>query len=335
MVAFVVRRVLTLVPTLLGMTLVLFVIAHFLPADPARAALGEEATLAQVTAYRQELGLDKPVWVQYYNYLSGLLHGDLGRSIISRRPVVEDLKEFFPATLELSMAAIVISALIGIPLGIASAVKRGSRVDHLTRVASLFAVSMPIFWLGLLMQLFLYAKLGWLPFGSRLDTGMAPPPQITGFYTLDSLFALKFDMFLNALKHLIMPALALSSISTAVLARITRSSMLDVLSEAYVTTARAKGLAERIVIYRHALKNASIPILTLGGMQFGQLTGGAILTETIFAWPGAGRYAAYSIFRLDFPAVMGFALVATLLYAIVNLAVDLLYGSLDPRIRIR
>jgi len=335
MVAFVSRRFLILIPTLLGMGIALFAIAHLLPIDPARAALGEEATLEQVAAYREKLGLDKPIWVQFYRYVGGLLRGDLGNSIVSRRPVVDDLKNFFPATLELSIASIIISGLIAIPLGIASAVNRGLLVDHLSRVVSLLAISMPIFWLGMLMQVIFYAKLDWLPFGGRLDTAIPAPPLVTGFYTIDSLIARDFRALASALKHLVLPAVALSNITSGTLARITRSSMLDVLNETYITTARAKGLVERTIIYRHALKNAAIPIVTLGGMQFGRLMGGAVLTETIFAWPGIGRYAAYSIFWLDFPAVLGFALIATFLYALTNLMVDMLYGWLDPRIRVR
>ena len=333
MVGFLSRRFVALIPTLLGMALLLYLISSILPVDPARAALGEEATMEQVEAYRQQLGLDKPVWVQFSRYAWNLLHGDLGNSIVSRRPVVEDLKDKFAATLELAIASIVISSLIAIPLGIASAVNRNSITDHISRFVSLFSVSMPIFWLAMMMQLLFYARLGWLPYGSRLDPQMAAPPQVTGFYTIDSLIARDLGAFLDTLKHLILPALALSNISSGTLARITRSSMLDVLTEPYIVTARAKGLSERSIIYFHALKNAAIPIVTLGGMQFGSLIGGAVLTETIFAWPGVGRYAAYSIFWLDLPAVMGFALLATLLYALVNLGVDVLYGWLDPRIR--
>jgi peptide/nickel transport system permease protein len=333
MIGFLSRRLVALIPTLLGMTVMLFLISSILPVDPARAALGEDATMEQVEAYRKQLGLDQPLWVQFFRYVSNVMRGDLGNSIVSRRPVVEDLKEKLAATLELSIVSIVISSLIAIPLGIASAVSRNSLTDHVSRVVSLFSVSMPIFWLAMMMQLLFYAKLGWLPYGGRLDPHIAAPPQVTGFYTIDSLIAGDFTTFLSAVKHLFLPAVALSNISSGTLARITRSSMLDVLTETYIVTARAKGLRERSVICFHALKNAAIPIVTLGGMQFGHLIGGAVLTETIFAWPGIGRYAAYSIFWSDLPAVMGFALLVTLLFALVNLGVDVLYGWLDPRIR--
>jgi peptide/nickel transport system permease protein len=330
-VRFILGRFLALIPLLLGMTVLLFLVSHSLPADPVRAFLGQDATPDQIRFYRTKLGLDDPLPVQYLRYLQNLLRGDLGTSIISRRPVAKDLADFFPATLELTLAAVFLSSLVAIPLGILSAVKRGTLIDHVSRVVSLFGASMPIFWFGLLLQLVLYAKLGWLPPGDRLSNTLTPPPRLTGMFTVDALLAGNLTVFIDAVRHLILPAVALSNINLAILARITRSSMLDVLSEAYVITARAKGLHERVVIYRHTLKNAAVPILTVAGMRFGELMAGAILTETIFSWPGMGRYAVFSIERVDFPALMGFALVATTLYALVNLVVDVLYVRLDPR----
>lgn len=316
------------------MSVLLFLLSHTLPADPVRVALGQDATEGQVQAYREQLRLNDPLPAQYYRYVTGLLfRGDLGTSIISRRPVLNDLRDYFPATIELALASMLISFLVAVPLGVTSAVRRGAGIDHASRVLSLFAVSMPVFWLGLLFQLIFYAKMGVLPFGDRLDSGLPIPARITGLYTIDSLLHGDLSTFFMAVKHLILPAVVLSNINVAILVRITRSSMLDVLREGYITTARAKGLRERTVVYRHALKNAAVPVVTIGGMRFGELVGGAILTETIFDWPGIGRYAVFSIERVDFPALMGVAWVAAFLYAVINIAVDLTYAYLDPRTR--
>lgn len=334
MVTLLLRRLVALIPMLLGITAVLFVLTHLLPADPVYIALGPDASRAQVAAYRQEYKLNEPLWRQYLSYVNNLAHGNLGRSIISRKSVSSDLRAYLPATLELALTSIVLSTLVGVPLGVVGAINRGRLPDRIAQIVSLFAVSMPVFWFGVLLQIVFYAKLGWLPSANRLDSGMPPPPTITGLYTFDSLLTGRLSTFLDALKHLILPAIALSSINLAVLSRITRSSMLDVLSENYVVTARAKGLTERVVIYRHALRNALVPIITVGGMRFGDLMAGAILTETIFAWPGIGRYAVLSISNIDYPALTGFALVATLGYFLVNLTVDVVYAVIDPRVRV-
>ena len=334
MATLLVRRLVALVPLLLGITVVLFFLTHLLPADPVRVALGADASVEQVEAYRDQLRLDEPVWRQYVEYLSRLIQGDFGNSIISRRPVVDDLQAYLPATLELAVTSIIISTLVAIPLGVIAAVHRGRLPDRCAQVLSLFAVSMPVFWFGVLLQIVFYARLGWLPVSGRLSSDFTPPPTITGMYTVDGLLRGNVELFLDALKHLILPAIALSSINLAILARITRSSMLDVLGENYVVTARAKGLAERVVVYRHAFKNALLPIITIAGMRFGDLLAGAILTETIFSWPGIGRYAVYSISNVDYPALIGFAIVATLMYFLVNLAVDIVYAAIDPRIRV-
>ncbi|MBI4278856.1 MAG: ABC transporter permease [Armatimonadetes bacterium] len=333
MVVLVVRRLIALIPLLLGVTVVLFVLTHLLPADPVRVALGQDATPEQVRAYREELQLNTPLWQQYIRYVGNLIRGDFGKSIISRRPVVQDLRAFFPATLELTLTSIIFSSVVAIPLGISAAVNRGRWVDRLAQILSLFTASMPVFWFGVLLQIIFYARSGWLPAADRLDADLTPPATITGMYTFDSLVAGDTAVFFNALKHLVLPALVLSNINLAILARITRSSMLDVLGEGYVVTARAKGLSERRVLYRHALENALVPIITIAGMRFGDLMAGAILTETIFSWPGIGRYAVFSIERIDYPALIGFAVVATLLYALVNLGVDIMYAVIDPRMR--
>jgi peptide/nickel transport system permease protein len=334
MIALLSRRLIALIPLLLGITAVLFVLTHLLPADPVRVALGQDATLAQVEAYREELKLNDPLWRQYIAYVSHLARGDLGDSIVSRRPVLDDLRAYLPATIELAVTSIIISTLVAIPLGVIAAVNRGRLPDRVSQILSLFAVSMPVFWFGVLLQIVFYARLGWLPASDRIDPSLTPPTTITGMYTLDSLLTGNFEVFFSALKHLILPAIALSNINLAVLARITRSSMLDVLQENYVMAARAKGLSERIVIYRHAFRNALIPIITIAGMRFGDLLAGAILTETIFSWPGIGRYAVYSIANIDYPALIGFAIVATLGYFLVNLIVDMVYAAIDPRIRV-
>ena len=334
MAALLVRRLVALVPLLLGITIVLFFLTHLLPADPVRIALGADASVEQVQAYRDELRLDDPVWRQYLTYLGRLVRGDFGTSIISRRPVVDDLQAYLPATLELAVTSLIISTVVAIPLGVVAAVHRGRLADRVAQVLSLFAVSMPVFWFGVLLQIVFYARFGWLPASDRLGSGFTPPPTITGMYTIDGLLTGNFALFVDALKHLILPAIALSNINLAILARITRSSMLDVLSENYVVTARAKGLTERMVVYRHAFKNALLPIITIAGMRFGDLLAGAILTETIFSWPGIGRYAVYSISNVDYPALIGFAIVATLMYFVVNLAVDVVYAAIDPRIRV-
>ncbi len=333
MAKLLIRRLVALVPMLLGIAFILFVLTRMLPADPVRIALGPDASVEQVAAYRQQLGLDEPLWRQFITYVSMLAQGDFGNSIMSRRPVVNDLRVYFPATAELALASIVISATISIPLGVISALNRGKWIDRFSQVLSLFAVAMPVFWLGVLLQVLFYAELGWLPVAGRLSSDMVPPPSVTGMYTIDALLDGDFALFIDAIKHLILPAVALSNINIAILSRITRSSMLDVLGENYVTTARAKGLAERKVIVRHAFRNALLPILTIGGMRFGDLMAGAVLTETIFGWPGIGKYAVYSITNLDFPALIGFALAVTLMYFLVNLLVDIIYTVLDPRIR--
>lgn len=324
---------LSLIPLLLGVALVMFVITHMLPADPVRVALGMDASTEQVAAYRKSLHLDDPLWKQYLVYLSHLFRGDLGTSIMSRRPVLSDLRTYFPATLELVGASMLISVALSIPMGVIAAVKRGQWVDRLSQLVSLFAVAMPVFWLGVLLQIVFYADLKWLPAAGRIGSTFAPPPTITGMYTVDALLVGDWALWWDALKHLLLPAFALSNVNIAILTRITRSSMLDVLNEGYVTTARAKGLTDRKVIYGHAFRNALIPIITIGGLRFGELMGGAILTETIFSWPGIGRYAVYSIENVDYSPVIGFTLLATLIYFIVNLVVDLVYGIIDPRVR--
>jgi peptide/nickel transport system permease protein len=281
---------------------------------------------------RDEFGLDDPLPVQYGNYVSGLVQGDWGDSILSRRPVLEDLKVFWPATLELVMVAMFIATMVGMPLGVIAAVRADKFADQASRVISLLGVSMPAFWLAILMQLFFGLKLDWLPISGRLPTLTPPPDHVTGMYLVDSLLAGEWSTFVEALKHIILPAITLSFASLATIARFTRASLLEVLHNDYVRTARAKGLSERKVINRHALRNAFIPTLTMIGLSFGWSMGGSVLVETVFDWPGIGLYATKSALTLDFMPIMGIALLYGIVFSLINIAIDITYGFLDPRV---
>lgn len=334
MFRFIVRRILGLLFVLVGVSLFTFFLAQVVPVDPAAVALGQNARDEQIQAYRQELGLDRPVVEQYFRYAGRLLQGDLGKSIRTRRPVIDDLRDFFPATLELSFAALLVSLILGIPLGIIAALRRNQWADAMARMIALIGGSMPIFYVGLLVLGLFYRQLRWLPGQGRLDSTMNPPAEFSGLFVIDALVSGNWAVLQNALWHLILPALTLGYFSTAVLLRITRSAMLEVLSQDYVRTARAKGLQERLVVFRHIFKNALPSVLTTIGLTFGSLLSGAVLTETIFGWPGLGRYATTSINTLDLPAVMGVTLVAAFIYPIVNTVVDIGYGFVDPRVRV-
>ena len=330
---FLLKRVVGIAAVMIGVSVITFAISHVIPADPVAAALGDHATDAQIAQFRTEYHLDRPLPEQYLIYATGILHGDLGKSIRTRRSVADDLADSFPATLELSFAALLISIVLGVPAGVWSAVSRGRLPDYVVRVLSLAGGSLPVFWLGLIVIGLFYYQLGWFPGGGRLDTFVPPPPTRTGLYVVDSILAGDFEALRSSLVHLVLPALTLGYFSTAVIARMTRSSMLDVLSQDYMRTARAKGLAERLVIFRHGLRNALIPTVTIIGLTFGSLLSGAVLTETIFSWPGLGRYATASAVSLDFPAVLGVTLLAAIVYPVANLAVDIAYYWLDPRIQ--
>ena len=330
---FLLRRVVGIAAVMIGVSVITFAISHVIPADPVAAALGDHATDAQIAQFRSEYHLDRPLPEQYATYVVGILHGDLGKSIRTRRSVADDLADSFPATLELSFAALLISIVLGIPAGVWSAVSRGRLPDYIVRVLSLAGGSLPVFWLGLIVIGLFYYQLGWFPGGGRLDTFVPPPPTRTGLYVVDSLIAGDLAALRSSLVHLVLPALTLGYFSTAVIARMTRSSMLDVLSQDYMRTARAKGLAERLIVLRHGLRNALIPTVTIIGLTFGSLLSGAVLTETIFSWPGLGRYATASAVSLDFPAVLGVTLLAAFVYPVANLAVDIAYYWLDPRIQ--
>jgi peptide/nickel transport system permease protein len=334
MIRFILRRIAGLIFVLIGVSIITFALSQLVPIDPAASALGQNAREDQIQAYRKELGLDRPAIVQYFSYIGRVLQGDLGKSIRTRRPVADDLRDFLPATLELSLAAMIVALVLGISLGVVSAVRRNGLLDGLARAFALVGGSLPIFFVGLLMLALFYSRLRWLPGPGRLDAVLTPPPRFTGMYTIDSLLAGDWRLLKNSLYHLVLPAVTLGYFSTAVLLRMTRSSMLEVLGQDYVRTAQAKGLRDRAVILRHALKNAMIPVLTTIGIVFGSLLSGAVLTETIFGWPGLGRYATASVTSLDLPAVMGVTLVAAVVYPVANMLVDIGYHVLDPRISV-
>jgi peptide/nickel transport system permease protein len=344
---YILRRLISVIPTLIGVTLVIFLFQRLIPGDPAVAMLGEHATEENVARIREQFGLNRPPFLdrdaladgdlpgffdsQYVRYFRRLAHLDLGDSIHRRIPVADTLKERFPATLELALLSMIIALLIGIPAGIVSASRRNSTIDGVTMVGSLIGVSMPIFWLGIMFIMLFSVFLKWLPSGARLSTGVEIQ-TITNLLLLDSLLTGNFPGFVDALKHIIMPAVALATIPAAIITRMTRSSMLDVLQEDYIRTASAKGLAERVVLFRHALKNAFLPVITIIGIQAGTLLAGAVLTETIFSWPGIGKWVYDAILGRDYPIVQGVTLLIALIFLLVNLAVDLSYAVLDPRI---
>ncbi len=333
MLRYLLRRALFLIFVVLGVVTIVFFFSHLVPADPARVALGPDATKEMVDNYVRERGLDQPLIVQYGLYLQHIAIGDLGTSIVTRRSVASDLAQFVPATIELMVPSLILSTVLGLILGVSGAVNRNRPVDHISRLLSLFGMSMPIFWLGLVMQVVFFKELGWLPSSGRLDSNMMAPPTVTGMYTIDAVLAGQWNTFVVALKHLVMPAIALSSINLALTARMTRTSLLDELSADYVRTARGKGLTERAVTYTHALRNALIPVVTVLGTRIGAMFGGAVLTETVFAWPGIGRYAVNGFRWLDFPVVMGFTLLTCFLYTTVNILIDVSYFFIDPRVR--
>jgi peptide/nickel transport system permease protein len=333
---YIVKRLLSLLPVLLGITLLVFVFLHFIPGDPAVALLGEHGTPEQIAALRERLGLNRPLVTQYFIFLNHLLHFRLGISIISGIPVADEIRNRFPATLELAIAAMFVAVLLGVPAGILAAVRKNRWVDNLTMTGSLIGVSLPVYWLGLLLIYLFAIQLHWLPPGGRMsvDAGFNFRP-ITGFYVLDALLKLDVTTLKDVLAHLVLPAIALGTIPLAILARITRSAMLETLSQDYIRTARAKGLPERWVILRHALKNALLPITTIAGLQFGTLLGGAILTETIFSWSGIGSWIYDGILARDYPVVQGGVITVAIAFVLINLLVDLSYAVFDPRIQFK
>jgi peptide/nickel transport system permease protein len=333
---FLLRRLGSGLVLCVGITLVAFVVTHLVPGDPAAANLGQRAIgdPAAVRAFRHQYGLDRPLPMQYLLYLSQLLHGNLGISEQSHRPVLTDLAEYVPATIELALFAIVLSLVIGVGLGIVAAVFRDRWPDQVIRVVSLSGVSMPIFWVALVAFYLLFFKLGWLPGGGRLDPTQTAPAHLTGLFTIDALVHGQWALLWSALRHLVLPGLVLAIFTVGMLTRFTRASMLEIMGNDYVRAARLKGLPEHVVVLRHVLRPALVSIITVAGVAFGNLLSGTVLVENIFAWPGVGQYAYHSAVNLDLPAIMGVSLFVALVYIVVNLAVDLLYGVIDPRIRL-
>ena len=331
MLRFVVRRLLLLVPILLGLSILVFLWIRALPGGPAQALLGERATAESIAEIEEIYGLDRPIHEQYLAYLETVVKFDLGTSITSRRPVVDEIQERFPATIELALAAMVFSVAVGIPLGFIAAKRYGGVVDHLSLVGSLIGISIPIFFLAILLKYVFAVKLGWLPTVGRASV-LIDIEHPTKFYVLDAIIAGDVEAVVDTLKHLVLPAVALGSIPLAVIARITRAAVLDVQNEDYVRTARAKGLAPRIVDTRHVLRNALLPITTIIGLQTGLLLSGAVLTETVFAWPGMGTWLVDAIEARNFPVLQGGILFVALVFVLVNLVVDISYAVINPRI---
>lgn len=333
MFRFILTRLGLLIPTFIGVTLLAFLFIHLIPGDPIEVLAGERGLPPERhAALLRQLGLDRPLWEQYGLFFINILRGDLGHSLVTREPVLSEFLTLFPATIELSLCALTFALVIGLPVGIMAAIKRGTMLDHTVMGVTLTGYSMPIFWWGLLLIIFFSGFLQWTPVSGRISFLYFVEPR-TGFMLIDSLLSGEKGAFRSAVSHLILPAVVLGTIPLAVIARQTRSAMLEVLGEDYVRTAKAKGLHPRRVIGLHALRNALIPVVTVIGLQTGVLLAGAILTETIFSWPGVGKWLVDSIFRRDYPSVQGGLLLIASVVMIVNLIVDLLYGLINPRIR--
>lgn len=336
MSSYILKRILSLLPVLLGITLAVFLLLRLIPGDPAIALAGERATPEQIAALREQLGLNQPLWFQYFGFLGNLLRFNLGNSLISGIPVSDEIRSRWSATFELSIAAMIVAVVLGIPAGVLASVQKNRWLDQVTMGGSLIGVSLPVYWLGLLLVYLFSITLNWLPPSGRIsiESGLNFQP-ITGFYVLDALLRLNFSVLGDVLSHLILPALTLGTIPLAIVARITRSAMLEVLSQDYIRTAQAKGLPERLVIFRHALRNALLPINTTIGLQFGTLLGGAILTETIFSWTGIGSWIYEGILARDYPVVQGGVVFIAVVFVLINLLVDISYAFVDPRVQFR
>ncbi|MDN5558892.1 MAG: ABC transporter permease [Ruaniaceae bacterium] len=328
------RRILAIIPTLLGVLIGIFFLTRILPGDPARTIAGEQASAETVEKIRVEMGLDQTLGQQFITYVGNLFRGDFGLAWHTGHPVAEDLAARLPATIELGLTALLIAVVVGIPLGVVSAVRRGKFIDQASRVIALIGASMPLFWLGLLLLVLFYSALGWAPAPmGRVPSGVNPPTSITGLYILDSILSGDMKGLIGSLRSIALPAICLSLGSMAVTARMMRSTMLETLGQDYVRTAHSKGLAPRVVIWKHAMKNAAPVIVTVIGLQVGQMLGGAVITETIFAGPGVGSYVTNAIMATDYAPVQAFTLIAALVYLFVNLIVDITNARLDPRIR--
>lgn len=334
MLAYTIRRILHLIPVLLGLSIIVFLIIRAIPGNPAQTILGQAASKEAIENLTKSLGLDQPWYTQYFTYLGDLLTGDLGNSIRTRSSISDEIWPYLAATMELAFFAMVIAVIIGVNAGIVSAWFQNSWFDYTVMILALVGVSMPIFWLGLMEQWAFSIKLDWLPTAGRNDV-RDPVEAITHLYMIDTLIQGRFDQFVVVIKHLILPSMALATIPMAIIARITRSTMLEVMRSDYIRTARAKGLKMFWVIYKHSFKNAVIPVITVIGLQTGLLLGGAILTETIFSWPGVGRYIYEAIGFRDYPVIQSGILVIAVFFVLINLIVDLLYAAIDPRIKYR
>lgn len=334
MLGFIIRRILIVIPTLLGVTVIVFLMLRITPGDPAELLLGERATPTALDAMREYLGLNEPLYVQYGMFIKRAIRLDLGETIWTREKVSNEIRQRFPATIELAVVAMLISCFFGMVLGIISSTKQYSWFDYLSMVTSLFGVSMPVFWLGLMLMLVFSLTLGWFPMSGRLGVG-TDLRIITNFYVLDAILAWDWHALKDVLLHLALPAIALSTIPLAIIARMTRSSMLEVLRQDYIKTAKAKGLSQTRIVLKHALRNGLIPVVTVVGLQFGILMGGAILTETVFAWPGVGKWLFDGVVKRDYMVIQGGTLLVATTFVIVNLIVDVLYAVINPRISVR
>ncbi len=332
MFSYIMRRLLMLIPVLFGMTIITFSIVHLIPGNPAQVILGESATQVAIEDLEENMGLNEPYLKQYLLYVKGLFQGDLGTSLKTKTAIVKEIWPYIAATFELTFFAMLFAIFVGVNAGILSAWKQNSWFDFLAMVIALVGISIPVFWLALMEQWVFAQELDWLPAHGRQDS-RNPVDAITNFYVIDTLLALDFAKLGSTIKHLILPSIALGTIPMAIIARMTRSSMLEVMKSDYIRTVRAKGSGQFLVIYKHALKNALIPVLTVIGLQMGVLLGGAILTETIFSWPGIGRYIFEAINYRDYPVIQSGILVVAFLFVIINLVIDLFYSFIDPRIK--
>jgi peptide/nickel transport system permease protein len=330
---YIVVRILLTIPMLLILVSLVFFVLRIIPGDPALAILREGASEEQLQSFREATGLDRPLHIQYLEFIGGVIRLDFGDSITRNVPVIDEIKNFFPATIELALAAMLVTTTVGIFFGVYAAHHRKKASDYGIRIASIILYAIPIFWLGLMLQMVFGAQLGWLPVAGRLSAGNTPTENITGLYTIDAILTWDWELFKDAVRHLILPAITLGLVLAGIFIRLTRANMLDVLEEDYITAGRARGIKERILVYRHGLRNAFIPIVTLLGLQVALLLAGAILTETTFSWPGLGRLVVDRIYDRDFTTLQGSIIFFALIVATVSLIVDVLYGFLDPRIR--
>ena len=330
---YLLRRIVLVIPTLIGLSILTFAIARIVPGDPVGLAAGPQATEEIKAELRREFGFDQPLPVQYINYIGGIFRGDWGESLYTRRNVIDDLRTFFPATLELTAVAIIIATILGVPAGIISAMYRNRIPDHIARILSLFFVSFPAFWLAMIFQTWFGRDLGMFPIGKRLPVLVSPPPTTTGLFLIDSLIQLDFETFFTSLKHIFIPALVLSFSAFASITRITRASMVETLEKDFVRMERAIGIPYRIIISKYVLRNAFIATITIISLNFGWLMAGAILIETIFDWPGLGLYAVEASLSLDFQPIMGITILYGIVFSVINILTDIVYGILDPRIR--